>query len=50
MRLRLLIAFIALALVSAWIGWTLRGFIAVDACLDAGGRWQGSGQYCQGAR
>ena len=29
-------------------GWWLRGCIAVDACLDAGGTWQEGGSYCEG--
>jgi len=30
------------------LGWWLRGFRAVDSCLDAGGRWEQRGGYCEG--
>ena len=30
-------------------GWSLRGFMAVDSCLDAGGAWEEQGGYCVGA-
>ena len=30
-------------------GWALRGFMAVDSCLDAGGAWEERGGYCVGA-
>ena len=30
-------------------GWALRGFMAVDSCLDAGGAWEERGGYCAGA-
>ena len=36
--------------VGAIAGWAARGFIAVDACLDAGGQWVDRGGYCLGAR
>ena len=32
----------------ALAGWHARDFLAVDACLDAGGAWKGRG-YCAGA-
>ena len=44
---KLLIA-VLLAL-SAWLGWWARGFLAVDSCLDAGGRWEYRGGFCEGA-
>lgn len=31
------------------VGWWARGFMAVDACLDAGGRWEARGGFCDGA-
>jgi hypothetical protein len=31
-------------------GWWVRGQSDVDACLDAGGRWEGRGSYCVGAQ
>ena len=39
---------VALA-VGGWFGWSLKGQWAVDACLDAGGRWERHGSYCAGA-
>ena len=30
-------------------GWWLRGCLAVDSCLDAGGAWEDRGGYCVGA-
>lgn len=29
-------------------GWWLRGYSDIDACLDAGGRWQYGGSDCEG--
>jgi hypothetical protein len=36
----------ALALLA---GWWFREQAAIDACLDAGGRWETRGGYCLGA-
>jgi hypothetical protein len=30
------------------LGWWLREFWEVDGCLDAGGRWERRGGYCEG--
>ncbi len=35
-------------IVGASAGWWLRGYSDIDACLDAGGRWQYGGGYCEG--
>jgi len=48
MRRNILIA--ALLALSACFGWWARGYLAVDACLDAGGMWVSHGGYCYGAR
>lgn len=43
--------FIVLAIVCAiWLGWFSRGFLAIDRCLDQGGRWESRGDYCDGAK
>ena len=34
-------------IVAASAAWWGRGWAAVDACLDAGGRWHSRGGYCQ---
>ncbi|MBW8305248.1 MAG: hypothetical protein K0M78_15325 [Brevundimonas sp.] len=40
----------ALLLGVAFVGWFFFSeFMAIDRCLDAGGRW-GDGGYCEGAR
>ena len=44
-----LTAFISV-LVGGWAGWSLSQLSAIDACLDAGGRWEERGSYCFGAR
>ncbi|WP_179102098.1 hypothetical protein [Sphingopyxis sp. KK2] len=38
----------ALVLAGALVGWLLQEQNLIDACLDAGGRWQSSGAYCEG--
>ncbi|WP_162789438.1 hypothetical protein [Altererythrobacter sp. ZODW24] len=30
-------------------GWWLQKQNLIDACLDAGGRWETNGSYCDGA-
>ena len=36
-------------LAAAAAGWFLRGELAIDACLDRGGRWERAGGFCVGA-
>jgi len=48
-RITLLVAFVATALASLSPGWWLRGHMAIDDCLDAGGRWEYYRAYCVGA-
>lgn len=31
-------------------GWWLQEMNHIDACLDAGGRWQSNGSYCEGVK
>jgi hypothetical protein len=28
--------------------WWVQKEMVIDACLDAGGRWQSAGRYCEG--
>jgi len=35
--------------IAGYAGWVLRGHSDIDACLDAGGRWEERGGYCVGA-
>lgn len=37
------------AAVGAWAGWSMRSFLVIGACLDAGGAWEYGGPYCYGA-
>lgn len=46
-RIGLLIVLVAG--LASWGGWWLREQWAIDACLDAGGRWEHSDGYCLGA-
>jgi hypothetical protein len=48
-RIVLFAALIATAFGSLSAGWWLRGHMAIDDCLDAGGRWEYAGSYCVGA-
>ena len=34
------------AIAAAYLGWWLREQRDIDACLDAGGRWETPGGYC----
>lgn len=47
-RLAYVIALVAIASASA--GWWARDFIAIDTCLDAGGRWETRGGFSDGGR
>jgi hypothetical protein len=38
---------IAVAIVSLTFGYWLRGFMAIDSCLDAGGRWNYERGFCE---
>ena len=49
MTRRIIIAATLAAILGGGAGWAARGFLAVDACLDAGGRWEARGGYCDGA-
>ena len=42
----LLVAFVA----GTYFGWWVRGHSDIDACVDAGGRWEYRGSYCVGAK
>ena len=35
-------------IVGGYFGWWLRQQSDIDACLDAGGRWETNGSYCDG--
>lgn len=48
MKPRVVVIAIVALLVGLGIGWTVRGYLAIDACLDAGGGWQIAGGYCTG--
>jgi hypothetical protein len=48
MRRKFVVA--AMVALGALLGWWARGFLAVDACLDVGGRWEQRGGFCDGAR
>ena len=50
MTRRYIVILLLVLAVGAIVGWTARGFLAVDACLDAGGQWIDRGDYCFGAR
>lgn len=43
---RFIFAILFSAVVAGYAGWWLRGQSDVDACLDAGGRWETRGSYC----
>lgn len=47
---RFILTAICAALIGGWAGWSARAFLAVDACVDAGGVWEERGSYCYGAR
>jgi hypothetical protein len=38
---------ITVAVASAAFGYWLRGFMAEDGCLDAGGRWNHAYNFCE---
>jgi hypothetical protein len=42
--------FIVVGIVGLWLGWKAGWYMAVDACLDAGGAWEYHGAYCYGTR
>jgi len=45
------ISLLVVALIAgAFLGWWLREQRDIDACLDAGGRWETPGGYCLGAK
>lgn len=50
MKIRTAAFLILVALGAASLGWWFRGFVASDACLDHGGRWEARGGFCEGAR
>jgi len=50
MRKKILLAIMLAGVMGAWAGWSVRAFLAVDACMDAGGAWEGRGSYCYGVR
>jgi hypothetical protein len=50
MKKRIALAAVVFGLIGGLVGWSLSQFFAVDACLDAGGRWEDQGSYCFGAR
>ena len=50
MRRRVLIPVLLALAVGLLVGWSIRGFVVVDDCLDAGGMWKDQGSYCYGAR
>jgi hypothetical protein len=47
-RYRFALSLFATLALCAAVGWMAKGWLDVDACLDAGGAWQHSGQYCAG--
>jgi len=48
MKRKLIVA--AVVVGAVWFGWWAKGFLDIDSCLDAGGRWEYNGGYCEGAR
>lgn len=46
---RILVVVVVLAL-GFWATWWLKGFIAEDRCMDAGGVWNAKAMTCVGAR
>jgi hypothetical protein len=50
MKLRSAIIYISLIAVGLALGWWIRGNVAQDACLDAGGKWTSHGGYCYGTK
>jgi hypothetical protein len=50
MKSAVILASILAGLAGAWAGWSAKGFFAVDACLDAGSRWEARGSYCEALR
>ena len=49
MNKRVISAIFITALVAGFAGWWLEGQSDIDACLDAGGRWEKQGSYCVGS-
>lgn len=49
MKKRLVSVILLTAVIAGYAGWWLRGQSDIDACLDAGGRWEERGSYCVGA-
>jgi len=45
-KARLALALVSVALASFLVGYWLSGFMAVDTCLDNGGRWVESADAC----
>lgn len=50
MKIRLTLSLLLAATLGAWGGCSAAQFMAIDSCLDAGGRWEERGSYCFGAR
>jgi hypothetical protein len=48
LKLRCIILGLLIFVIGLLLGWWLHDFLAVDSCLDAGGRWQKVGGYCEG--
>jgi hypothetical protein len=43
-----LILILLVATTGSWLGWKAGWYMAIDACLDAGGAWEYQGAYCYG--
>jgi hypothetical protein len=48
MKRRLLVVALLAAALGGVAGWEVRSFLAIDSCLDAGGRWEYQGDHCEG--
>lgn len=49
MRWRIVLLLVLMAGAGLAAGWWLRERLAIDSCLDAGGRWEYRDSYCVGA-
>lgn len=49
-RSKIIAACLAALVAGVYLGWRLRDFVAIDACLDRGGRWNDQRDSCEGSR
>jgi hypothetical protein len=50
MKTRSAMIYLFLIAVGLALGWWIRGNVAQDTCLDAGGKWVTGGGYCHGTQ